>query len=333
MKVTIKDIAKMADVSTATVSKVVNNKDQNISSATRQRILDIIKEYNYVPNRIASSMITKKTHAIGLVIPDIANPFFPEIARGVEDVANRYGYHVILCNSDNDTHKEVDYIGMLQEKMVDGIILTASSRRRSDSFRIGHINVPLITVDRDIEGVDVKGKITVNNTSGAFEAVSHLFDRGYRNILHIAGPMSSRPSIKRYEGYRCAHDTFGVVLRKEFYFEGTFTSEWGYDAIQKAIEQNITFDGVFCGNDLIALGAVKALKEHRIRIPSEVGIVGFDNIYMSTMIEPQLTTVHQPNYAMGEKAASMLIDVIEGRKVKEMEEILDTKLIIRESTK
>lgn len=332
MKITIKDIARMAGVSTATVSKVVNHKDKNISEATRQRILNIIDEYNYIPNRVASSMITKKTHSIGLVIPDIANPFFPEIARGVEDIANKRGYHVILCNTDNDLNKEVAYMAMLEEKMVDGIILTASSHHTDQSMDLSKIHVPVITVDRDIKGSKIKGKIIVDNKSGAEEAVRYMLDKGYRRILHLAGPITSEPSRERYEGYKKAHDGLGMARFEELFIPGFYTSEWGYEGIRDAIKAGINFDSVFCGNDLIALGAMKALKEEGHKIPEDIGIVGFDDIYMTTMIEPRLTTVHQPNYQMGYKAAQMLIDFIEENEVEKQVEILKTELIIREST-
>ncbi|MBN2898726.1 MAG: LacI family DNA-binding transcriptional regulator [Clostridia bacterium] len=332
MKTTIKDIAKMAGVSTATVSKVVNHKDNNISEATRQRILNLIEEYNYVPNRVASSMVTKKTHSIGLVIPDITNPFFPEIARGVEDLANQHGYHVILCNSDNDLKKEVAYIAMLQEKMVDGIILTASAMREGETLDLGRIHVPVITVDRDIKASKIKGKIIVDNKSGAYEAVSYMLNKGYKRILHLAGPFTSGTSKERYEGYKLAHENFGLPIYEELFVEGFYTAEWGYEGIQRVLNEGIDFDGVFCANDLIALGALKALKEKGVKVPDDIGIVGFDDIYMTTLIEPRLTTVHQPNYQMGYKAAQMLVDFIEEKVVKEKKIILKTELIIRESS-
>lgn len=332
MKITIKDIAKMAGVSTATVSKVVNQKDKNISEATRQKVLKLIEEYNYVPNRVASSMVTKKTNSIGLVIPDIANPFFPEIARGVEDLANKHGYHVILCNTDNDLKKEVAYIEMLQEKMVDGIILTAASIRTGDTLDLSKIHVPVITVDREIEESKIKGKIVVDNKSGAYDAVTYMLNKGYRKILHLAGPFTSGPSMERYQGYKEAHEVFGLELDKNLLLEGFYTAEWGYEGVQEVLNRGVVFDSVFCANDLIALGVIKALREKGVKIPEDIGIVGFDDIYMTTLIEPQLTTVHQPNYQMGYKAAQMLVDIIEENIVEQKEEILKTKLIIRESS-
>ena len=333
MKITIKDIAKMADVSTATVSKIVNHKDQNISQATRQKVLDLIEIHNYVPNRVASSMITKKTHSIGLIIPDITNPFFPEVARGVEDYANKEGYHVVLCNSDNDLDKEVSYIGMLQEKMVDGIIFTSSSLRNKISKEFIKLQIPVITVDRDITGMRAQGKITVDNTSGAYQGVSYMIERGYKKILHLGGPMTSKPALDRFEGYKNALDDHGIKYDERLFFEGSYNADWGYEGVIEAISNNVEFDGIFCGNDMIAIGAIKALNEKGISVPGKVGVMGFDDIYMATVVTPNLTTVCQPNYQMGYKAAEMLIELIRHPETKMTDVVLTTKLVIRESTK
>lgn len=333
MKITIKDIAKMADVSTATVSKIVNHKDQNISQATRQKVLDLIDTHNYVPNRVASSMITKKTHSVGLIIPDITNPFFPEVARGVEDYANKEGYHVVLCNSDNDLDKEVSYIGMLQEKMVDGIIFTSSSLRNKISKEFIKLQIPVITVDRDISGMRAQGKITVDNSSGAYQGVSYMIDRGYKRILHLGGPMTSKPALDRFEGYKNALKDHGIKYDVKLFFEGSYNAGWGYEGVIAAIANNIEFDGIFCGNDMIAIGAIKALNEKGISVPGKVGVMGFDDIYMATVVTPNLTTVRQPNYQMGYKAAEMLIELIKHPETKMTDVVLTTKLVIRESTK
>lgn len=333
MKITIKEIAKLAGVSTATVSKVVNHKDDNISDATRERVLEIIEANNYVPNRIASSMITKKTNTIGLIIPDITNPFFPEVARGVEDYANKAGYHVVLCNSDNDPKKEITYIAMLQEKMVDGIIFTSSSLRNKVTKEFTRMQIPVITVDREIEGLKTKGKITVDNISGAYSGVKHMIERGYKRILHLGGPITSKPSLDRLEGYKKALSDFGIPFDPELCYEGNYTSEWGYKGVKNALDKGIAFDGIFCGNDMIAIGVIKALNEKGIKVPDDIGVLGFDNIYMATVVTPNLTTVSQPNYQMGYTAAEMLIHIImnPSSNIKEVE--LKTELIIRESTK
>lgn len=332
MKITIKEIAKMADVSIATVSKVVNHKDQNISEETRRKILDLIDAHNYIPNRIASSMITKKTHSIGLIIPDITNPFFPEVARGVEDYAHQHGYHVVLCNSDNDPKKEVSYIAMLQEKMVDGIIFTSSSLRKYDSSELLRFQIPVITVDREIENLRTKGKITVDNTNGAFQGVTHLLRQGRKRILHLSGPLSSKPAEDRRNGYQQALASQSISYDPGLVFEGDYTMEWGYKGVKMAYDQAIVFDSIFCGNDLIAIGAIKALGEMGVRVPEDVAIVGFDDIYIATVVMPNLTTIRQPNYQMGYKAAEMLIELIKDPNCDLADLVLETELVVREST-
>lgn len=335
MKTTIKEIASAAGVSIATVSKVVNGKDCNISAATRQRVLKTINELNYVPNRIASSMVTKNTYTIGLLIPDITNPFFPEIARGVEDYANKAGYQVVLCNSDNDLKKESEYIHMFQEKMVDGIIITSSASRASEEHSRNYmkIGIPIITVDRDMKDCKTQGKILVDNTKGAFEAVSYMIGKGYKKILHLSGSMNSIPSIQRFNGYKKALKHCNIGFNSDLYFEGTYDVDSGYKGIKEVINKKIDFDSVFCGNDLIAIGAMKAIKELGLKIPKDIGIMGFDNIYISELVTPSLSTVKQPNYNMGYKAAQLLINAIKNPSKTEGEVVLETELIIRESTR
>lgn len=333
MKITIKEIAALANCSTATVSKVVNGKDQKISLATRQRVMAIIDENSYIPNRIASSMVTKMTHSIGLIIPDITNPFFPEVARGVEDYANKVGYHLILCNSDNQPKKERAYIGMLQEKMVDGIIFTSSCLNEENFNQMNSLQIPVIAVDREIKDKKFQGKITVDNFSGAYEAVSYMITCGYKRILHISGPMTSTPAQNRYSGYRKALTDYSIAFDPRLVIEGNYKSESGYEATVEALKLPVPFDGVFCGNDMIALGAIRALQEARIKIPEDVGVVGFDDIYLATVVSPRLTTVRQPNYQMGYKAAEMLISLIHNPKSTISDVVLKTELVVRESTK
>ncbi|WP_323985059.1 LacI family DNA-binding transcriptional regulator [Fusibacter ferrireducens] len=330
---TIKDIARMADVSTATVSKVINKKDSKISQKTRDRIFRIIEETGYVPNRVASSMITKKTKSIGLVIPNIANPFFPEVARGAEDKASEAGYSLILCNTDDDMKKEDAYIAMLQEKMVDGIIFTASSRRLKVSDSLKNINVPIVLLDREMEGLQVQGKIMVDNISGAYEAVKYMMDKGYTKVIHLSGPAASTPARHRIEGYKKALKAFGYQEDDHIVIEGDYTSESGYERIELAIKQGIDFNGVFCGNDLIAMGVLKALKANGKIVPYEVGVIGFDDIYLARMIQPELTTVSQPKYLMGYKIAELLIQILNRAEIESSEAVLKTELIIRDTTK
>ena len=333
MKITIKQIAKLADVSIATVSMIVNKNDNRISQQTRERVLAVIEEYGYIPNRVASSMITKKTKAIGLIIPDITNPFFPKLARGVEDIVNREGYTLILCNSDNNNEKEDAYIEMLREKMVDGIIFTATSGRTKVSSLLRQSDIPFITVDRDIEELGVHGSVCVDNEKGAFEAVQYLISRGYKTIIHLSGPMFSKTSSDRYKGYLRAHKEAQLEKPASHLIEGSYSIDSGYNAALTVIKDNIPFDSFFCGNDLIAIGAIKVLKDNHFKIPNDIGVVGYDDINMATIISPELTTVSQPIYELGFEAANLLIKMIKGEEVSKLNYTLETKLTIRESTK
>ncbi|PAB60498.1 LacI family DNA-binding transcriptional regulator [Anaeromicrobium sediminis] len=327
-KVTIKDIAKYAKVSTATVSNVVNGKTGKISEETRIKVLKVIEKHNYIPNRIASSLVTKKTKTLGLIIPDISNPFFPEIARGAEDKANKAGYNVIVCNTDNSVKKEEEYLSMLKEKMIEGIIMTASENKEDNTDFYKKISLPIVLVDRDLNIDNVRGRILVDNFMGAYKGVSHMINRGYKKIVMISSSTKDNTSSRRIAGYEKALEDhkidFKVVL------EGVYSLEWGKEAIKKIIDSNIEFDGVFCGNDLIAIGAMDVLKDNKMGIPKDVGILGFDDIYLGEITSPKLTTIKQPNYMMGYKAAEILIDSIE-RNEKYKEIILDTEIVIRES--
>lgn len=331
MKYTIKDIARLAGVSTATVSKVINRKDHEITEATRKKVMSIVRQYNYVPNRIASSMVTKKTHTIGLIIPDISNPFFPELARGVEDYASEFGYAVFLCNTDNDALKEQSYLEKLQEKMVDGIIIAASDHQRHVSKSLKGAQIPIVTVDRRINDFISQGAVESNNLLGAYEAVSYLLTKGLNRVLHLSGPFNNKPSNERLQGYINALKDHNQEVKKEMILDGSFTLDWGYSGTLKAMDQGLQFDSIFCGNDLIAFGAIQALKLKGLRVPQDISVIGFDDISLAGIINPPLTTVKQPNYQMGYESSKILIGIIEKHPPENTKLVLNTKLIIRDS--
>ncbi|MGN9164266.1 LacI family DNA-binding transcriptional regulator [Tissierellaceae bacterium HCP3S3_D8] len=325
---TIKEIAKLANVSSATVSKILNGKDQYISEATRQRVLEIVEREGYIPNAIAKSLKIKSTKTIGIVIPDVMNLFFSELARGIEDAAEKKGYSVILCNSDNKESKEEKYIQILQEKMVDGIILTASERSVSKSLK--RRNTPMILLDRDISIDDNVGRIVVDNEDGAYNATNFLIDKGCKNIGFISSDNINKSSGERFKGYKKAILEKGIEYDDEKIFLQNYTIETGYKGTMTLLEET-KIDGICCGNDLIAIGAIKALKEKDIDVPREVKVIGFDDIQVSQYMDPPLTTIKQPIYEMGEEAVKMLVAIIEREEVN-MVKILKTELIERGSS-
>lgn len=332
MKVTIKDIAKEAGVSIATVSKILNKKDQNISEKTRKKVLEIIKEKNYIPNTIARSLVTKQTKSIGLVIPDITNPFFPELVRGAEDCASKCGYNIIFCNTDDKTEKEEKYIKMLAEKMVDGIIFTQSANNREEFNYLSQIRQPMVLIDRDVNVPNIKGKVLVDNYNGAYEGVSYLIKSGYKKIAIISGPLSTKTSLDRLEGYKKALKENNIEFDNSLVLEGEYKGEWGRKGIEMMLENNIKFDAVFCANDIIALSAMKSIKEAKLNIPKDVAVLGYDDIYMAKLTEPALSTIRQPNYEMGYEAVKLLVDIIENGDAINPLVKLNTELIIRQST-
>lgn len=332
MKITLKEIAAIAGVSTTTVSKILNKKDQKLSEATRQRVLKIADEYNYIPNSLARSMVTKRTRTLGLIVPDITNPFFPEIARGVEDKANEEDYNIILCNTDNDIEKEERNISMLIEKMVDGIIILPSSKRTTDFNSLKNILMPIVLVDRDVDIKNVQAKVLVDNYDGSYNAVKYLLDEGYRKIAFITGPLTSVTALQRLKGYKHALDEYNVKFDESYILEGSFRRSWGREAVKILIEEKKSFDAVFCGNDLIAISTMKTIKEYGYKVPEQIGVLGYDDIYISEMVEPPLSTVRQPKYLMGYKAAQITINAIEKKSTKGEIALLKTELIVREST-
>jgi len=336
--VTIKEIAKEAGVSIATVSMILNNKDEKISKTTRARVLDIAKQMNYIPNIMARSLVTRQTKTIGLIIPDIANPFFPEIARGAEDKASQCKYSVIYCSTDDSISREYKCIDTLNEKMVDGIILAHSVDREEGLSGLKRCRVPIVLIDRDYEIPNLVGKVLVNNTAASYAGVSYLLEKGYKKIIYIAGPMNTQTAKDRLEGYKIALEEKDVKYYSSHVKIGEYRSHWGEIATNEFLDEGIEFDAIFCGNDLIAIGAIKALKNAGIRIPEDVGVMGFDDIYMARMLDPELTTIKQPNYEMGFQAAELLINALEHSKRngnlsgEVIKVILDTELIIRKST-
>lgn len=332
--ITIKDIARLANVSITTVSRVINNKSEGISEATRSKILEIIKETNYQPNTIARGLVTKKTKSIGLIIPDITNPFFPDIARGVEDSANIYGYNVFLCNTDDKIDKENDYIKALKEKYVDGIIFTSSSITESKHIsEIMNNNIPIVMIDRYIkpERRKICG-VFLDNYKGGYLATKHLIDLGHNNIACISGPLYTESAKERLRGYKDALAENNIKINEEIIIEGDYKIKGGALALEKLLDKKY-ITGVFACNDLMAYGAYKTLKANGYKIPNDISVVGFDDIQLSQIMEPQLTTVKQPSYDMGLMAMRMLIKLIEGKRLSKKIINFEPQLIIRQSTK
>ncbi|MGN7382425.1 Catabolite control protein [Chlamydia abortus] len=325
--ISIKDVAKHAGVSVATVSRVLNNSGY-VGQDTRIKVEKAIKELNYKPNEVARSLFKKQSSAIGLIVPDITNPFFPELARAVEDTAIQLGYNVILCNSDEDENKEQNYLDVLQQQYVKGIIVSSNTMTAK---QIEQLNIPVVSIDRVIS----KGlpTIVVENKKGAMMATRFLQSKGCRRIGHIKGTSGVVNAEERCEGYK-------EIVGGEPWFKETYITEGQYDmqsSIQAALEllqRHPDIDGIFAANDIMAIGAIKAAYQLGRKVPQDIAIIGFDGISLSKATTPELTTIQQPIYEMGEKATKMLVSLMERQQTVEQEnyKILDVSLIEREST-
>lgn len=331
MPLTLKDIAQMAGVSTATVSKVINGKDKDIGAKTIERIKAIVEELDYRPNSLARSMKTKITRTIGLIIPDVRNPFFTDLARGAEDCANERGYSLLFCNSDDNLSKELAYINTLTQKQVDGIVLAGSVWRNKELEEKFKIHVPIVTLDRDVYFKGVRSHVHTDSFCGTYDAVQHLIELGHRKILFLTGRIDSTITIRRLEGYKQALADNGIKFNEALVAGGTFTADFAYQYVASGqLDDSVT--AIFCGNDLMALGAIKALKEQNKKVPQDMSIIGFDDIALASINTPSLTTVRQPSYDLGFVTVRRLIEILEGVEHKKHCLEIKLKLVLREST-
>jgi len=323
---TLKDVAKKAGVSPALASLALNEKPY-VSKEAREKIYKAVKELGYRPNIVARSLRQKKTDTLGLVLSDIANPFFPEIARGVEQRAREYGFNVILCNTDADPFQEEESIEILFSKQIDGLIIT-SARSIDNIKRYLKEDRPIVLVNRDpCPGMcDFVG---IDNVSSARMAVNHLIKLGHRKIAFIEGEPASPASFGRYEGYKEAIKEADIPFRENYIRIGYLRYEGGYRAMLSFLKQKEPPTAIFSVNDMMALGVIDACLERDIKIPQDIAIVGFDDMWVASLKTVQLTTVRQPRYQMGLKAVDLIMERIEGKREKVKRLILPTKLVVR----
>lgn len=332
MSITIKDIAKIANVSIATVSRVINHKAEGISEETRQRILQIVKENNYTPNRIARSMITKTTRTIGLIIPDIRNPFFTELVRGVEDVARRSQYTVFLCNGDREIQKTTEYLTLMKENSADGILLTVSDLVINPQLQktVEKLDIPVVLIDRNEKDLKLSG-VFIDNVKAGYEATRHLLSLSHTQIGCITGPKDNKNSNDRLQGYLTALQESGIESKPEWIIHSDFEIEGGYHAAKQLIsDRNVT--AIFAFNDLIAFGVYQAAEELGLTLPRDLSVIGFDDLHYNQLLKPKLTTIRQPIYQIGEMATEFLLKEIQERRRVRVETYLDIELMVREST-
>lgn len=328
----MRDVAERAGVSVTSVSHVINE-TRPVSDDIRQRVTAAMKALGYQPNALARSLRRKQTHTIGMIVPDSANPFFAEVARGIEDASFEQDYSVILCNSDGDPAKELLYTNVLIEKQVDGLLFVAAGAGVSSEqiALIQRRQMPLLVVDRDIPGVTVDS-VLVDNTRGGWLATSHLLELGHRRIGCITGPADLTSSTERVLGYRQALVEHNLPVEEMIIINGDFQYESGYQATHHLLTLDQPPTAIFACNDMMAVGAISAAQELNRQIPADLSVVGFDDVRLAAFTNPPLTTISQPKREMGVVAATMLLERMKHRDRPPRHRLLETSLLIRRST-
>ncbi len=330
MTATIREVAASARVSVATVSRVVSGSPHRVSEGTRNRVLAAVERLQYQPNLVARGLKKRVTHTIGLIVPDISNPFFPAIARGIEDVANRAGLAVLLCNTDEDLGKERSYLTLLRKRMVDGLIFATVGANTEHLRMLRRQHIPAVLIARAPDGVEIDA-VLVDNRRGAREATEHLLRLGHQRIAFIGGPATVSPAKERHAGYRDALGGAGVRADPLLVVDGAFRAEGGAAAVGELLRRGVRFTAIIAGNDLMAIGAMEELRRRGRRLPEDVAVVGFDDIMFASLVEPPLTTVAQPTYRMGALAMERLLDLIGGGSRAPRRLVLDPQLVVRRS--
>jgi LacI family transcriptional regulator len=307
---TIRQVADRAGVSTMTVSRVINNSGY-ISKEARGRVEAAVAELGYVPNTLARSLRFKQTKTIGLVLSDITNPFFTTIARGVEDVANQAGFNVIFCNTDESEDKQAQYLTILVQKQVDGILLVpARSSDRPIAF-VQSRGVPTVVLDRRVSDSIVDG-VRGDSEQGAYELVRLLLDLGHSHIAILNGPPDVSTAADRLTGYQRAFKEAGLSVDPTLILHDHFTQDAGYQMTQQVLAHDPLPTALFAANNFIAIGAYRALRDARLRVPEDMTMVAFDDLPQALILEPFLTVAAQPAYEMGRRATELLFERLAG---------------------
>lgn len=322
----IREVAKIAGVSPATVSRVMNG-TANVNEEKRKRVQKAIEQTGFQPNELARALYKKSSKIIGIIVPDIENPFFSELAKAVEDKAYQNGYRILLCSSGDDWEKEAANIQMLIQMRAEGIVVMTNCAETGKV--LAECPVPVILVDRKLEGAQEKAMIESDNYKGGYLAAEHLIQKGCKKIVFFRDPAGYSSGQKRQEGYLDVCEKYGIEKRQ---VDCPYDYDSGLKAAKKALELYPDMDGVLASNDIVAMSVYKVLKKHGKRVPEDVQLVGYDDVGFGRLFTPELTTVHQPILEMGHLAAEIILKAVAGEKY-EKQNTFDVRLIERETTK
>jgi DNA-binding LacI/PurR family transcriptional regulator len=320
---TIKDVAKKANVSVATVSRVINNTGY-VNHETRKIVQDAIEELGYVPNELARSLFRKRSNIIGLIVPHISTYFFAELIESIEDAVTNNGYKLMIFNSKDDMELEKKYLNVLNQYNIDGLILVANTKSTKEYMKLG---IPILTIDHIID--KSVPSITSDNVLGGELAARKLVDSGCKNIIHFRGPSDLITVVDRARGFYQVIDENDI---ESYSFDLDFKAPDIKD-IEMFIKKHPDVDGIFCSSDIIAFYAISVLKKLGYKIPEDVQVIGFDNIELSDVLLPRLTTIEQPILEIGKEAITILQKLIKKEPIADLHHVLPVSLIERETTK
>lgn len=331
----MKDIAKKAGVSKATVSRVIN-KTKPVSSEVREKVEKVIDEFNYRPSSVARSLAKSETKVIGLIIPDISNAFYSVLVEGISHTAHSRGYNVFLCNTFRDHDLEIEFLNLLEEKEVDAIILTTFHTTKEQKEFIRKFHKPVVTVNREFLGKKLPKvpNIDIDNFKAAYDAVSYLIDTGHEKIGIVRAEQQDQTCIDRLNAYKQVLIDHHMPVNEGYIVGYDFHFESGYEGMMEILENEEQPDAMFCISDELATGAIRAINDFGLRVPEDISVIGFDDIPLAKRFIPSISTVSQPIFEMGKAATDTIIKLITGEvKRADVEDIvLDYELIMREST-
>ncbi|MGN7455101.1 catabolite control protein A [Paenibacillus pasadenensis] len=330
MTVTIYDVAREAGVSMATVSRVVNN-NPNVKPQTRKKVYEAIERLGYRPNAVARGLASKKTTTVGVVIPDISNSNFAEVARGIEDIANMYHYNIILCSADKRKEKEIRVINTLLEKQVDGLLFMGGAVTEEHKQAFKTANVPVVLCATTDEQNEIPS-VDIDHEAAAYDAVKTLIGQGHRDIAMISGTLQDPSNgYARYQGYKRALQEAGIAEREDFVRIGNYRYESGVEAMGHFLELDKLPTAVFAATDEMAIGAIHAIQDKGLAVPGDISVISVDNSRMAEMVRPTLSAVAQPMYDIGAVSMRLLTKLMKKEPVEQAKVVLPHDIVKRNS--
>ncbi|SDD37989.1 LacI family transcriptional regulator [Terribacillus halophilus] len=331
MNVTIYDVAREANVSMATVSRVVNG-NPNVKPATRKKVLSTIEALGYRPNAVARGLASKRTTTVGAIIPDISSIFFSELARGIEDIATMYKYNMILSNSDQNPDKELTLFNSMLEKQVDGIVFMGGKISEELLQQFEKSPVPIV-IAANVQGTGDTPSVAIDYEQAAYEATKLLIDHDHEHPAFVAGTAEAETNNQKYKGYLRAVMENNAEVKQEYIVKANNTYNSGLEAAKQLVDLTNRPSAVFVSSDEMALGVIHGFQDNGLRVPEDIEVVGYDNTRLATMVRPTLSTVVQPTYDIGAVAMRLLTKLMNKEEVSEKNVILPHRIIERNSTK